>query len=215
MAVAILGDLVFTSEGAIMKHLIITIAREYGSGGRLIGRQLAEELNITFYDKELITLAARESGFAEDFIEKMEQKTTHNFFYNLYMTSQELPAAEQVFLAQSQVIQEIAQKESCVIVGRCADYVLREFDNCLPIFIHAPLDCRLKRLRDEYHENVLNYRDYLQKQDRNRAGYYNYFTQGKWGKTQNYHLSIDSSIGIPAVVRVLKEFIAAFSGGGR
>jgi cytidylate kinase len=196
-------------------HFIIAIAREYGSGGRLIGRQLARELNIAFYDKELITLAAQESGFAEDFIEKMEQKKTINFLYNLYMTSPVLPAAEQVFLAQSQAIRKIAQKEPCVIVGRCADYVLREFDNCLRIFIHAPLEWRIKCVRDEYHESVGNYHDYLQKQDKNRAAYYNYFTQNKWGKAQNYHLSIDSSIGIPAVVRVLKELATAFTKGER
>lgn len=198
-----------------MKRYIVTIAREYGSGGRLIGQQLAQELNISFYDKELIKLAAEESGFAEDFIEKMEQKRTVGFFDNLYMTSQELPLAEQVFLAQSQVIRKIAQKESCVIVGRCADYVLRDFDNCLRIFIHAPLEWRIKCVRDVYHENVANYHDYLQKQDKNRAGYYNYFTQNKWGKAQNYHLSIDSSIGIPNVVRVLRELVAAFSAGER
>lgn len=198
-----------------MKDLIITIAREYGSGGRLIGQQLAKELNIPFYDKELIKLAAEESGFTEDFIERMERKKTVSFFDNLYMTGQELPVADQVFLIQSQVIRKIAQKGSCVIVGRCADYVLRDYDNCLRIFIHAPLEWRIKCVRDVYHENVANYYDYLQKQDKNRAGYYNYFTQKKWGKAQNYHLSIDSSIGIPNAVRVIRELVAAFSGGER
>jgi len=197
------------------KHYIVTIAREYGSGGRLIGQQLAQELQIPFYDKELIKLAAEESGFAEDFIEKMEQKKTISFFDNLYLTSQTLPLAEQVFLAQSQVIREIAAKGSCVIVGRCADYVLRDFDNCLRIFIHAPLEWRIKLVRDVYQEKVADYHDYLLKQDKNRAGYYNYFTQNKWGKVQNYHLSIDSSIGIPNVVRILRELVAAFSAGER
>ena len=197
------------------KHYIVTIAREYGSGGRLIGQQLAQELHIPFYDKELIKLAAEESGFAEDFIAKMEQKKTISFFDNLYITSQALPLAEQVFLAQSQVIREIAAKGSCVIVGRCADYVLRNFDNCLRIFIHAPLEWRIRCVRDIYHEKVTNYHDYLLKQDKNRAGYYNYFTQNKWGKAQNYHLSIDSSIGIPNVVRILRELVAAFSVGER
>lgn len=198
-----------------MKHMIITIAREYGSGGRLIGQRLAEELNMPFYDKKLITLAAQESGFAEDFVAKTEQKKTFSFFYNLYMTSNELPAAEQVFLAQSQVIRKIAQEGSCVIVGRCADYILREFDNCLRVFVHAPLEWRIQCVRDIYHENVDNYADYLQKQDKNRAGYYNYFTQNKWGKAQNYHLSIDSSIGIPPTVQVLKQMAAVFFKGER
>jgi cytidylate kinase len=196
-----------------MKHMIITIAREYGSGGRLIGQRLAEGLDMPFYDKKLITLAAQESGFAEEFVAKMEQKKTFSFFYNLYMTSNELPAAEQVFLAQSQVIRKVAEEGSCVIVGRCADYVLREFDNCLRIFVHAPLEWRIQCVRDIYQENVDNYADYLQKQDKNRAGYYNYFTHKKWGKAQNYHLSIDSSIGIPATVQVLKQMAAAFFKG--
>jgi cytidylate kinase len=198
-----------------MKPYIVTIAREYGSGGRLIGQRLAQELNIPFYDKKLLALAAQESGLAEDFIEKIEQKRTVNFLDNLYMTSQELPVAEQVFLTQSQVIRKIAEKESCVIVGRCADYVLRDYANCLRVFVHAPLEWRIKCVRDEYGETVANYTDYLRKQDKNRAGYYNYFTQNKWGKTQNYHLSIDSSIGIPAAVRVLKEMVAAFFEGAR
>ena len=197
------------------RHQIITIAREYGSGGRLIGQRLAEELGLAFYDKKLITLAAEESGFAEEFIAQTEQKRTFNFFYNLYMTSNELPVAEQVFLVQSQVIRRLAQERSCVIVGRCADYILRDFPNCLRIFVYAPLEWRGQCVRDIYHENVDNYEDYLQKQDKNRAGYYNYFTQNKWGKAQNYHISIDSSIGIASTVRVLKEMTAVFFEGER
>jgi cytidylate kinase len=197
-----------------MKDLIITIAREYGSGGRLIGRQLAQELHLPFYDKELIALAAQESGFAEDFIEQMEQKKTVGFFNNLYMSNQELPLADQVFLAQSQAIRKIAQKGPCVIVGRCADYVLRDSPNCLRVFIHAPLEWRIQCVRDEYRVQTADYADYLQKQDKNRAGYYNYFTEYKWGKAQNYHLSIDSSIGIPNAVRVLTEMATVFAEAG-
>jgi cytidylate kinase len=197
-----------------MKDLIITIAREYGSGGRLIGRQLAQELHLPFYDKELIALAAQESGFAEDFIEQMEQKKTVGFFNNLYMSNQELPLADQVFLAQSQAIRKIAQKGPCVIVGRCADYVLRDSPNCLRVFIHAPLEWRIQCVRDEYRVQIADYADYLQKQDKNRAGYYNYFTEYKWGKAQNYHLSIDSSIGIPNAVRVLTEMATVFAEAG-
>jgi cytidylate kinase len=197
-----------------MKDLIITIAREYGSGGRLIGRQLAQELHLPFYDKELIALAAQESGFAEDFIEQMEQKKTVGFFNNLYMSNQELPLADQVFLAQSQAIRKIAQKGPCVIVGRCADYVLRDSPNCLRAFIHAPLEWRIQCVRDEYRVQTADYADYLQKQDKNRAGYYNYFTEYKWGKAQNYHLSIDSSIGIPNAVRVLTEMATVFAEAG-
>jgi cytidylate kinase len=196
----------------LMRDFIVTIAREYGSGGRLIGQQLARELNVPFYDKELISLAAKESGFAEDFIKQMEQKKNHSFLFNLYMTSQELPASEQVFIAQSRAIQKIAE-QSCVIVGRCADYVLRKRNDCIRIFIHAPVEQRLKRIREEYHEDSSNLHDYVLKQDKNRASYYNYFTQNKWGKTQNYHLCIDSSIGVSVAVHIIKELVQALPGG--
>lgn len=196
-----------------MKNFIVTIAREYGSGGRLIGQQLAEELGVEFYDRKLIALAAKESGFAEEFIEKMEQKKHISFLYNLYMTSQELPASEQIFIAESRVIQNLAEKQSCVIVGRCADYVLREKKNCLKVFIHAPLEQRIKRIRTEYHEETPSLEDYVQKQDKNRASYYNFFTQNKWGKAQNYHLSIDSSMGIPVSVEIIKKLVDALQGG--
>ncbi|MFA9379680.1 MAG: AAA family ATPase [Acetanaerobacterium sp.] len=196
-----------------MGDFIVAIAREYGSGGRLIGQQLARELNVSFFDKELISLAAKESGFAEDFIQKMEQKKSLSFLGNLYMTSQELPASEQVFLAQSKAIHKIAEKQSCVIVGRCADYVLREHEKCIRIFIHAPLEQRMKRIREEYHEDRPNLQEYVKKQDKNRASYYNYFTQNKWGKAQNYHLSVDSSMGVSVVVNIIKELVIALSGG--
>lgn len=196
-----------------MKDFVIAIAREFGSGGRIIGELLAQELKVPFYDKELVSLAAKESGFAEDFIQEMEQKRRIDFLNNMYMTSQELPLSEQVFLAQSKAIEEIAKKQSCVIVGRCADYVLRDKENCIRVFIHAPLALRIKRVKEEYHINKPNLLDYVKKEDKNRNTYYNYFTQEKWGDVQNYHLAIDSSIGIPIVVEIIKTLLAALPGG--
>ncbi len=197
-----------------MEDFVVTIAREYGSGGRIIGQQLAKELEVPFYDKELISLAAKESGFAEDFINQMEQKKTLSFLYNLYMTSQELPASEQVFLAQSRVIKEVAQ-QSCVIVGRCADYVLRDEENCVRVFIHAPIEQRMARIRDLYGEQHSDFEEFVHKQDKNRASYYNYFTQNKWGKANNFHLCINSGIGILAAVHVIKELVRQLPGGQR
>jgi cytidylate kinase len=133
-----------------MSKFAVTIAREYGSGGRIIGKQLAQELGIAFYDKELITLAARESGLHEDFIQTIEQKKASGFFYNLYMTYGELPIHEQVFLAQSKAIKELAEKGACVIIGRCADYVLGEDRNRIRIFVHAPMAWRVRIAREEY-----------------------------------------------------------------
>jgi len=194
-----------------MDKFTVTIAREYGSGGRLIGQQLAKELGIAFYDRELIALAAKESGLAEEFVQKMEYKRTISFVNTLYMTGYELPVSEKIFLAQCKVIRQIAEEGSCVIVGRCADYVLRDKPNCIRVFVHAPIEERIKRIREVYGEEHPNLEDYIRKQDKNRASYYNYYTYGKWGKAQNYHLCIDSSIGIPASVRIIKELVTEYT----
>jgi cytidylate kinase len=194
-----------------MKKIAVTIAREYGSGGRIIGRRLAEKLGFVFYDKELIALAAEECGFHEDFIETMESRKASGFLYNIYMTYNELPIQEQVFIAQSNVIKNVAARESCVIIGRCADYVLSETEGCVRIFIHAPLEWRIKMVRDHYKEGPGELSGYIRRQDKDRASYYNFFTQQKWGKAQNYHLCIDSSVGIPPSVELLKKYVEEFS----
>ena len=194
-----------------MKKIAVTIAREYGSGGRLIGRRLAEKLGFAFYDKELIALAAEESGFHEDFIETMESRKASGFMYNIYMTYNELPIQEQVFIAQSNVIKDVAERESCVIIGRCADYVLSGTKDCVRIFIHAPLEWRVEMVRDHYKEGLGELSGYIHKQDKDRASYYNFFTQQKWGRAQNYHLCIDSSIGIPSSAELLKKYVEEFA----
>lgn len=173
--------------------------REYGSGGRVIGQQVAEELGIAFYDKKLITLAAKESGFAEDIIERVEQKKELSFFYNLYLTGQEMSLSEQVFLAECNVIRKIAEEHSCVILGRCADYVLQEQKNCLRVFIHAPLALRAKWVREQYKVNRPDLEDYIRKQDKNRAAYYNYFTHNKWGNPAITTSVSTAASGLPLV----------------
>jgi cytidylate kinase len=195
-----------------MRDFIVTIAREYGSGGRLIGRELARDLGVSFYDKEVIALAAKECGLHEDFIQTMEQKKASGFFYNLYMQNQELPIPEQVFLAQSSAIKSLAGKGSCVIIGRCADYVLDDMKNCVRVFIYAPIETRVRTVRDEYREGQGDVEAYIRKQDKVRASYYNFFTQQKWGRAQNYNICIDSGIGIQASVRVIKNYVHEFSG---
>ncbi|MDR3254929.1 MAG: cytidylate kinase-like family protein [Synergistaceae bacterium] len=197
-----------------MKNYSVTIAREYGSGGRIIGKQIAEELGIAFYDKELISLAALESGLHEDFIQTIEQKKASGFFYNSFMASHELPIPEQVFLAQSKVIKEVAGKDSCVIIGRCADYVLGREKNCARIFIHSPISWRVGIVRDEYHEGGDDPEGFIRRQDKGRAAYHDFFTQQKWGKARNYHLCLDSSIGISASASVLKKFVEEFTNCG-
>ena len=190
---------------------VITIAREYGSGGRLIGEEVAKNLGIPFYDKELILLAAKKSGFSEEYIRRTEQIKSASFLYNLYMTSQVLPMSDQIFMVQSQIIQELADQGPCVIVGRCADYVLRNMKNCMNVFIHAPLEERAARAAAEYGDTASNMEDYVRKQDKKRASYYNYFSQNKWGYVQHYHLAISSTLGMKKSAQLIQDAAYAFS----
>ena len=182
---------------------IITIAREHGSGGRTIGRIVADRLGIPFYDRELIYLAAKESGFAEDFVKAAEEKPSRSFLYNMYMTGQSLSISDQIFVAQSKVICDIADKGPCVIVGRCSDYILRDRKQCLRVFIHAPLEERLRRVSEEYGETAPNIRAYVEKLDKKRAGYYNSSTLQRWGAAENYHICIDSTIGLEQAADII------------
>lgn len=188
-----------------MKHIVITIGREYGSGGRLIAKKLSEDMGITFYDKQLISDVAKKTGFSEHFIRSAEhQRPTNSFLYDLYTSVQTPSVPDQVFIAQAKVIKEAAARESCVIVGRCADYILREQPNCLKVFINAPLDQRIRRAREEYGVQEANLESFVIRQDRARASYYNYFATGRWGQSREYDLCINSRIGIDAAAAVIR-----------
>jgi len=178
-----------------MKNTIVTIGRQYGSGGRLIGKQVARELGIAFYDKELITLTAEKSGFSEKVVAEAIKAKKSSFLYNLYLSKLELPLSDQIYISQFQVIWDLAQQESCVIVGRCADHVLREHPNCAKVFIHAPLEHRVRRIRERHPDMDGNMQPLVQKEDKQRAAYYKHFTQKKWGVAENYHLAVDSRVG--------------------
>ena len=190
-----------------MKKYVITVSREYGSGGRLIAKRLAEELGIGFYDGELLSLVAKESGYTEDFVRRNDQKKTQSLLYHLYIGSQILPASDMIFIAQSRVIKDLYNKESCVIVGRCADYVLRGNDRVINTFITAPLESRIARVRDEYGEQADNYKAYISKKDKNRIAYYNYFADDAWGKVQTYDISVNSDIGIEKSTELIAEYV--------
>ena len=192
---------------------VITISREYGSGGRAIGEKLAKELGIPFYNKELILMAAKESGLSEEYIKKAEQQKSTSFLYGLYMGAQQLPMNDQIFLIQSKIIREIAEKGPCVIVGRCADYVLRERKDLLSVFIHAPLSFRAQRGQKVYEKTASNIEDFVKKKDKKRAAFYNYFSQNKWGDARHYHLAISSVYGVDFAVEVLKHAAESFPGG--
>ena len=185
---------------------VITISREYGSGGRAIGERLAKELGIPFYDKELIFMAAKESGLSEEYIKKTEQMKSTSFLYGLYMGAQQLPMNDQIFLVQSKIIRQVASEGPCVIVGRCADYILRNVADCLRVFIHADFDKRAERIVEVYGETDVPTEKRLRDKDKRRAAYYQFYTDTKWGLAQNYHISLDSgTIGIERCVELLAD----------
>jgi len=189
-----------------MDRYIITIAREYGSGGSHVGSQLAQELGVPFYDKEsIVSLTAIKSGFTEDAVKNVEEKKPSSFLYNLYMTTTELPIPDQVFLAQSQVIREAADQGSCVIVGRCGDYVLRNDKDMLSVFIHASVEDRVSRIQNDYGVKADDPVVLLKRIDRQRGSYYRHFTQRNWGHAKNYHLCVDSGLGIDTTVKIIRE----------
>lgn len=195
-----------------MNNYVITIGREHGSGGHMVARKLSEILGIPCYDKEMITLAAKDSGLSEDIIKMHEQKKTSSFLYSLQMSAQTLPISDMVYIAQSNVIKNLAKTESCIIVGRCADYILKDFENCFNLFIYAPFEHRIARVRDHYGRTEKNLERYITRKDRERADYYQFNAHMKWGEYRNYHLLINSEPGIDATARIAataaKEFLS-------
>lgn len=200
---------------------IITIGRQFGSGGKEIGETLAKELGIPFYDRELLTRAAKESGFCEEMIQNHDERPTNSFLYNLVMDTYsfgynsaamvDMPISQKVFLAQFDAIRKIADEGPCVIVGRCADYALSEYDNCLNIFIHGNQKCKIERIMRKYELNDQKAKEMMIKKDKQRQSYYNYYSSKKWGRADSYDLTINSSVlGIEGSVKLIKQFIADF-----
>lgn len=185
---------------------IITIAREYGSGGRLIAQKVAQKLNLVYYDNEVIDLAAKELGFDIDTIRKAAEEKSSSFMYTMSSSAFTLPLNDQVFTTQSKIIRHLAQHDSCIIVNGCADYVLEDFDNVLTVFIHAPFESRVKRVKDEYKEEHDDYQKYVRKKDKGRSNYYNYYTTKKWGQLKNFDLTINSDLGIDLAADMIVEY---------
>ena len=198
-----------------MSNLIITIGRQFGSGGREIGMRLAKELGIDFYDRKLITQAAKKSGFSEVLFEMMDKRATNSLLYSLSMFGGSgvngMSLTDQLYLTQANLIREFADKGSCVIVGRCADHILREYPNRFDFFISAPVETRLARIKaspDREFEGNKNPQIALEKMDKQRATYYNYYTGKVWGKADHYDLCINAGrIGIDNTVEALLRFI--------
>jgi cytidylate kinase len=197
---------------------VITIGRQYGSGGREIGEKLAKRYGIPFYDNELITRAAKESGFAEETFERAEDKATNSLLYSLAMGinvygNQDfgfsgLSLDDRIFLAQSDVIRKIAEEGPCVIVGRCADYVLRERDNVFNVFVRASMDYRLERAIKNYGVEEKKAADFILKNDKRRGNYYSYHVGEKWTNLNNYDLVVCSSlVGIDRAVDCICAYL--------
>ena len=175
--------------------IILTIGRQFGSGGREVGQKLAKELGIGYYDKELMALAAKESGLSEEFFEKADEKASSGLAYAL-------------FLYQRDTIRNLAEKGSCVIVGRCADYILRDNPDCLSFFIHNNKENRIQRIIESQNLTVEQAEELMLKTDKSRAAYYNYYTNKEWGVASTYNFSIDVSVlGIDETVAFMKNFV--------
>lgn len=187
---------------------VITIGRQYGSGGRFIAKKLAEMLNVNFYDNELLTTAATQSGMSKTILDNYDEKKD-GFFSGVVPSTfgADMSLSQKVFLAQFEAIKMIADRESCVIVGRCADYVLRENKNVVNVFITAPIEDRVKRAVKYYNLDEKKAKETIIKMDKKRASYYNFYSDKKWGKADSYNLTIDSNIGIDEACEVIKSYV--------
>lgn len=183
------------------KH-IITIARQFGSGGSDIAKSLAEELGIKFYDKELISLAAKESGMSPEIFEKIDEQATNSLLYSLSMglynfgngfsAMGDLPVNDKLYIIQHKMIKRLAAKGPCVILGRCADYILKDHKNVVNIFINADMDYRKEHAIKYHHIDKKRAEQIINKADKTRANYYSFYSGQKWGQAQNYDLCINS-----------------------
>lgn len=196
-----------------MKKRIITISREFGSGGRTIAKAVAEALGYAYYDKELVKQVAEETGFHEKFVELEGEyaNSTSRLAYALsshqtHTATGGMSVNDYLWVMQRKVVLDIAEKGECVIVGRCADYILRDRDDVLNVFIHSDIQSRAERIVRLYGETEKSPEKRLEEKDKKRKVYYKHYTDGEWGKSQNYHLSLDSAIiGIDKCVEMIVD----------
>ncbi len=200
---------------------IVTISREFGSGGREIGIKLAKKLGIDFYDKELISLAAKESGIDPALFERIDEHAANSLLYSLSMgmfnfgqtgfsPRDQISVNDQLYLLQHKIIKQLAEKP-CVIVGRCADYILRDKPNCINVFIHADIDYRMERAKKVHNIPENKVEAVVRKTDKTRSNYYQFYTEHKWGLASNYHLCINSGkMSEDRIVDVLCNYTLAY-----
>lgn len=199
-----------------MSNYVISISREFGSGGRLIGKKLAAALSIPCYDRTLIQKTAEKSGLSPDFIARAEERARSRFHLNIApigigipsFGNQGIPVSHQAFFAQADVIRELAAQGPCVLVGRCSDYILSEHPECIKVFIHADLSSRIQRCLHEYHIPADGMESRINQMDRGRANYYNYYTGHTWGDMRRYDLTLNSTTtGIDGAVELISNLV--------
>lgn len=202
---------------------VITIGRQYGSAGHEIGEKVAKYFNIPFYDKSILTRAAKDSGFCEEMIQNHDERPTNSFLYNLVMDTYsfgynsssfvDMPISHKVFLAQFDAIKSFADEGPCVIVGRCADYALANYKNVLNLFIYADEDfkCDYLLANDKALKTKEDAKDLFIKKDKQRQSYYNYYSSKKWGRAESYDLCINSAkLGIDGTVKFITQYVEDF-----
>ena len=200
------------------KDLVITIGRQFGSGGRQIGKLLSEKLGIPYYDKEILTEAAKDSGICEEIFEEHDEKPTRSLLFSLvtgmqnHMSSgafyMDMPLNHRIFLAQFDASRRIADEGPCVIVGRCADYVLRDNPDAVSIFVKADMPSKIDRAVKYYGIEADKAEDRIRKADKQRASYYNYYATATWGDVENYDLVVDTGVlGVEGAVELIAKFL--------
>jgi cytidylate kinase len=200
-----------------MNSIILSIGRQFGSGGSEIGRKLANDLNIAYYDRELLAIAAKESGLCPEVFERADERESNGLSYafstgfsplGMYIPCDDILSNEKLFLLQSETIRNLAKKESCVIIGRCSDYILRDNPCCLSFFIHNTLDNRIKQVAARASVTETRAKELIARADKSRAAYYNYYTDKLWGVASSYNFSIDVSVlGTDGTVAFIKDLI--------
>ena len=197
---------------------IITITRQYGSGGHHIGKTLAQTLNLPFYDKELISIAAKESGVSPDVFEQVDEKATNSLLYSLsigvynygngFSSMGDLPVNDRLYILQHKIIRELAEKENFVVVGRCADHILKDHDNVVKVFIYADIESRVNRAIERKEIDPARAKQAVLKADKSRANYYSFYSGKKWGLADNYDLCINTThITTEQAVEIILSYI--------
>lgn len=199
-----------------MKKKIVTISRQYGSGGRYIGENLAKAMGVPCYDEKLIDMVAKESGFAQSFVAEKGERMTGSLLFNIasslsfannvFSTNNGVTLQDEIYFTQNRIIKELADKGPCVIVGRCADYILREREDCLNVFIFADNESKIERAEKYFNITREEAPAVLKKKDKARANHYKYYTDQEWGMASNYDLCLNSGlIGIEGCVKAIQQ----------